>query len=210
MVLESSEQQKRGFRDFMKSNKKSLISLCVILVFIGFAFLWLDYSEKNKRIKISENFIEAKILLTKNNRSKSLEILNYIIMEKDKVYSPLSLFLIMDQGLEADAEIILSYFDKILSIRSLKNEDLNLLKLKKAIFISNTSNKEQDMLDLLNPIINSDSVWKFQSLKFLADYYFSLKQFKKAEQYYSLLLDSEDSNIDQNEIKRKMKLIKNG
>ncbi len=83
MVLESSEQQKRGFRDLMKSNKKSLISLCVILVFIGFAFLWLDYSEKNKRIKISENFIEAKIFLTKNNRSKSLEILNYIIMEKD-------------------------------------------------------------------------------------------------------------------------------
>ena len=210
MVLESSEQQKKGFRDLIKSNKKSIISLCVILVFIGVAFLWLDYSEKNKRIKISENFIQAKILLTEDNHSKSLAILKNIIMEKDKVYSPLSLFLIVDQGLEENTEIILSYFDKILSIRSLKNEDLNLLKLKKAIFISNTSNKEQDMLDLLNPIINSDSVWKFQSLKFLADYYFSLKQFKKAEQYYSLLLDSDDSNIDQNEIKRKMKLIKNG
>ena len=59
------------------------------------------------------------------------------------------------------------------------------------------------MLDLLNPIINSNSVWKFQSLKFLADYYFSLKQFKKAEQYYSLLLESGDDNIDQNEIKMK-------
>ena len=209
MVLESSEQQKRGFRDLIKSNKKSIISLCVILVFIGVAFLWLDYSEKNKRIKISENFIQAKILLTEDNHSKSLAILKNIIMEKDKVYSPLSLFLIVDQGLEENAEIILSYFDKVLSIRSLKNEDLNLLKLKKAIFISNTS-KEQDMLDLLNPIINSDSVWKFQSLKFLADYYFSLKQFKKAEQYYSILLDSNDNNIDQNEIKRKIKLIKNG
>ena len=209
MVLESSEQQKKGFRDLIKSNKKSIISLCVILVFIGVAFLWLDYSEKNKRIKISENFIQAKILLTEDNHSKSLAILKNIIMEKDKVYSPLSLFLIVDQGLEENTEIILSYFDKVLSIRSLKNEDLNLLKLKKAIFISNTS-KEQDMLDLLNPIINSDSVWKFQSLKFLADYYFSLKQFKKAEQYYSILLDSNDNNIDQNEIKRKIKLIKNG
>jgi len=209
MVLESSEQQKRGFRDLMKSNKKSLISLCVILVFIGFAFLWLDYSEKNKRIKISENFIEAKILLTENNLSKSTEILKDIIMQQDKVYSPLSLFLILDQNLEENKEIILGYFDKVLSIGSLKNEDLNLLRLKKAIFISNTS-KEQDMLDLLNPIINSNSVWKSQSLKFLADYYFSLKQFKKAEQYYSLLLDSGDDSINQNEIKRKMKLIKNG
>ena len=209
MNLESLEQQKRGFRDFVKSKKKSLIGLCVILIFFGATFLWLDYSGKNKRITISENFIEAKILLTENNRPKSLGILKDIIMQQDKVYSPLSLFLILDQDLEEDKEIILGYFNKVLSIGSLKNEDLNLLRLKKAIFISNTS-KEQDMLDLLNPIINSNSVWKFQSLKFLADYYFSLKQFKKAEQYYSLLLESGDDNIDQNEIKRKIKLIKNG
>jgi len=209
MNLESPEQKKRGFRDFIKSYKKSLISLCAVLFFLGITFLWLDYNGKNKRIKISENFIEAKILLTENKRSESLSTLKNIIMEKDRTYSPLSLFLIVDQDLEEDKEIILSYFDKILSIRSLKNEDLNLLRLKKAIFMSNTS-KEQDMLDLINPIINSDSVWKFQSLKFLADYYFSLKQFKKAEQYYSLLLESGDDSIDQNEIKRKIKLIKNG
>ena len=147
-------------------------------------------------------------MLTENNL-KSTEILKDIIMQQDKVYSPLSLFLILDQNLEENKEIILGYFDKVLSIGSLKNEDLNLLRLKKAIFISNTS-KEQDMLDLLNPIINSNSVWKSQSLKFLADYYFSLKQFKKAEQYYSLLLDSGDDSINQNEIKSKMKLIKNG
>ena len=84
-----------------------------------------------------------------------------------------------------------------------------MLRLKKAIYISNSA-KEQNMLDLLNPIINSISVWKLQSLKFLADYYFALKQFNKAEQYYSLLLDSDDDSINKNEIKRKMKLIKNG
>ena len=153
MNLESPEQKKRGFRDFIKSYKKSLISLCAVLFFLGITFLWLDYNGKNKRIKISENFIEAKILLTENKRSESLSTLKNIIMEKDRTYSPLSLFLIVDQDLEEDKEIILSYFDKILSIRSLKNEDLNLLRLKKAIFMSNTS-KEQDMLDLINPIIN--------------------------------------------------------
>ena len=52
MNLESSEQKKRGFRDFAESNKKSLISLCVIFVFLGAVFLWLDYSGKNKRVKI--------------------------------------------------------------------------------------------------------------------------------------------------------------
>ena len=209
MNLNSPEQQKKGFKEFITSNKKLLISLCAVFIFAGATFLWIDYSNKNKRIKISENFIEAKILLTEDNRPKSLEILKDIIRQHDKVYSPLSLFLILDEDLEENKEIILEYFDLVLSISSLKNEDLNLLRLKKAIFISNTS-KEQDMLDLLNPIINSNSVWRLQSLKFLADYYFSLKQFKKAEQYYLSLLDSDDDSINHNEIKRKIQLIKNG
>ena len=160
MNLNSPEQQKKGFREFITSNKKLLISLCAVFIFAGATFLWIDYSNKNKRIKISENFIEAKILLTEDNRPKYLEILKDIIRQHDKVYSPLSLFLILDEDLEENKEIILEYFDLVLSISSLKNEDLNLLRLKKAIFISNTS-KEQDMLDLLNPIINSNSVWRF-------------------------------------------------
>ena len=171
MSLESSEQRKRGVIDFLKSKKKSLISLCVIFIFLGVAFLWLDYSGKSKRIKISESFIEAKILLTENEHSKSLEILKDIIMQQDKVYSPLSLFLILDQDLEKDKRIIISYFDKVLSIGSLRKEDLNLLRLKKAIFISNSS-KEQDMLDLLNPIINSNSIWKPHAIMLLGDYFF--------------------------------------
>ncbi len=209
MNPENLKKEKIGFRDFLKSNLKLLVSLCLIIVFVGIFFLWLDYSEKNKRKKSSENFIEAKILLTENNHSKSLEILKNIIKTKDKTYSPLSLFLILDQNLEKDKELVLKYFNDVLLIRNLGKEDLNLLRLKKAIFVSNKS-KEKDMLDLLNPIINSDSVWKTQSLKFLGDYYFSLKEFKKAEQYYSILLDYKDSEIDLKEIKRKMKLIKNG
>ncbi len=208
MNLDTPIEKKEGFKVFLRSNLKLLIGLCAVLVFIGAIFLWLDYNGKNKRVKISENYVKAKILLTENNLFESLEILKNIIIKKDRTYSPLSLFLIIDKNLERDKEVILGYFDKVLSIGSLEKEDLNLLRLKKAIFISNTSS-EQDMLDLLNPIINSDSVWKSQSLKFLGDYYFSLKQFKKAEQYYSILLEYDDDNIDINEIKRKMKLIKN-
>ena len=121
----------------------------------------------------------------------------------------MSLFLIIDNNLEKNKEVIIQYFDELLSINALEDEDINLLRLKKAIYISNSS-KEQNMLDLLNPIINSNSVWKFQSLKFLGDYYFSLKQFKKAEQYYRILLETEDINIDKNEIERKVKIINNG
>ena len=206
MNLESSE--KKGFKDFLKSNIKLLVGLSVVLIGIGIFFAWLDHKEKQKRIEVSEYFIEAKIMLNQNNPSNSYEILKKIIDEKEKIYSPLSLFLIIDKNLEKDKKIISEYFDVILSIKDLEKEDSNLLKLKKAIFISNNSN-ESEILALLTPVINSESVWKIQSVKFLGDYYFSLKQFKKAEEYYSILLENGQSNIDIAEIERKMKLISN-
>ena len=201
--------KKKGFKDYFNTYKKTIIILSFILVLIGGIVLWFDNTQKNKRLKVSENFIEAKILLAQEENLKSLDYLKSIILQKDKVYSPLSLFLIIDNNLEKNKEIIIQYFDELLSINALEDEDINLLRLKKAIYISNSA-KEQNMLDLLNPIINSNSVWKFQSLKFLGDYYFSLKQFKKAEQYYRILLETEDNNIDKDEIERKVKIINNG
>ena len=201
--------KKKGFKDYFNTYKKTIIILSFILVLIGGIFLWFENTQKNKRLKVSENFIEAKILLAQEENLKSLDYLKSIILQKDKVYSPLSLFLIIDNNLEKNKEVIIQYFDELLSINALEDEDINLLRLKKAIYISNSA-KEQNMLDLLNPIINSNSVWKFQSLKFLGDYYFSLKQFKKAEQYYRILLETEDNNIDKNDIERKVKIINNG
>jgi hypothetical protein len=168
--------------------------------------LWFDHSNKSKREKISENFIQAKILLENQQNIKAHNILKNIIEKKDNIYSPLSLFLIIEKNLETDKATITNYFDEILDIGSIEKEDLNLLKLKKAIFISENS-KEEDMLELLNPIINSDSVWKIQSIKFLGDYYFSLKEFNKAKQYYLILISDNNIELDKNEIKRKLNII---
>ena len=80
--------------------------------------------------------------------------------------------------------------------------------LKKAIYISDIQ-EEQEMLKLLNPIIKSNSVWKIQSLRFLGDFYYSISQFKKAQQYYSILLEEEKNDISKAEINRKIDSIKN-
>ena len=129
------------------------------------------------------------------------------VYKKDNIYSPLALFLIIDKELEKDKKIIIRYFDEILSLKNFNKEDKNLIKLKKAIFISETGS-EKDILDLLNPIINSDSVWKVQSTKFLGDYYYSLKQYKKSKEYYLILLEEKDRDINYKQIRRKIDLIK--
>ncbi len=206
--MNTENLEKKKFIDLLRSNTKILSAILIILILTGSFFLWLDYSSKNQRVKISEEFISAKIFLNNKNLTSSLGILKKIINKKDKIYSPLSLFLIIDNDLESDKTLVLKYFDTVLSIGGQEKEDLNLLKLKKAYFISENS-KEKDLLDLLNPIINSKSVWRIQSIKFLGDYYFSLKEFKKAGQYYSILLAEENLNIDISEIERKMKIIKN-
>ena len=83
----------------------------------------------------------------------------------------------------------MGYFDKIIDNSNLQKEDLNLIKFKKAVNISDLKN-EQDILKLLNPIINSNSVWKNHVLKFLGDFYTSNNQSQKANQYYLLLSDN--------------------
>ena len=206
--MSSEISEKVKFIDLLKKNFKLLLSLLILLFVIIGILLWFDHSNKSKREKISEDFIQAKILLENQQNIKAHNVLKNIIEKKDNIYSPLSLFLIIEKNLETDKATITNYFDKILDIGSIEKEDLNLLRLKKAIFISENS-KEEDMLELLNPIINSDSVWKIQSIKFLGDYYFSLKQFNKAKQYYLILISDNNIRLDKNEIKRKLNIIGN-
>ena len=204
--MSSEISEKLKLIDLLKKNFKLLLSLLILLFVIISILLWFDHSNKSKREKISEDFIQAKILLENQRNIKAHNILKNIIEKKDNIYSPLSLFLIIEKNLEADKTTITNYFDEILDIGGIEKEDLNLLRLKKAIFISENS-KEEDMLELLNPIINSNSVWKIQSIKFLGDYYFSLKQFNKAKQYYLILISGNDIGLDKNEIKRKLNII---
>jgi hypothetical protein len=204
--MSSEISEKVKLIDLLKKNFKLLLSLLIILFVIISILLWFDHSNKRKREKISEDFIQAKILLENQQNIKAHNILKNIIEKKDNIYSPLSLFLIIEKNLEADKATITNYFDEILDTGGIEKEDLNLLRLKKAIFISENS-KEEDILELLNPIINSDSVWKIQSIKFLGDYYFSLKQFNKAKQYYLILISDNDIGLDKNEIKRKLNII---
>tara|TARA_B100001121_G_C18593546_1_gene575874 strand:- start:100 stop:717 length:618 start_codon:yes stop_codon:yes gene_type:complete len=200
--------QNKSLKNFFLSNKKILYLSIGLLFLIIIFFWWSDSSNKKERFKNSEDFISAKVLISKNDKRNSLEILKSLILKNDDVYSPLSLFLIIDNNLENNKEKILDYFDKILAIKSLKKEDLNLIRLKKAIYISENAN-EEDILNLLNPILNSDSVWRYKCLKLLGDYYFNNKKYNKAKQYYSDLLLLDDGSIDASDIKKKMKKIKN-
>ena len=98
----------------------------------------------------------------------------------------MSLYFIIDNNLEKDTLITVNFFDKILAINSIDKENLNLIKIKKAIFLFNTG-EEESILRTLNPVINSDSIWREMAIKLISDYFLSKNQIIKANEYIKLL-----------------------
>ena len=185
-----TENSQNTLLNFLKANIKIFLYIFGILTLVIAAIIWFTNNNKIKETKISDSFIKAQILIEKGKKNEAEKILSNLVLEKNSPYSSLSLFLIIENKLIVNKETIINYFDEVINNNSFKEEDLNLLRLKKAIYISDIS-MEQEILGLLNPIINSNSVWKNHALKFLGDFYYSNDQQLKAKQYYLILSENE-------------------
>jgi len=84
---------------------------------------------------------------------------------------------------------------------SLDKEIKNLIIYKKGLFNSDFST-ENDLLQILNPIINSESIWKSHSLYLIAEYFYSKNQKEKAKEFFNQILLLPNAN---NEIKLESK-----
>ena len=169
--LENKTNISTKFIDKIKSYKKIILSIVILLVIFSSSLFYLNFKAEKNLIIFSDKFNSAKILLKKRKKeNEAKEILNNLINEKNSFYSPLALFFIIENKLEKKTEIIIGSFDKILTINSIDKENINLIKLKKSIYLINLGD-EQKTLETLKPIINSDSVWRESALKILADYF---------------------------------------
>jgi predicted negative regulator of RcsB-dependent stress response len=183
-ILENNLQNK--IFNFIKKNFKKLIVISILLIILLFAYFFYVSLQKKSEIKLSENYTQATIQFNQKKTNKSKLLLENIIEKNHKFYSPLALYFIIDNNLESDSLKIISFFDKILKIRSIDKENLDLIKIKKAIFLFNLGN-EESIIKTLNPIINSDSVWRNMAIKLISDYFLSKDQKTKANEYIQLL-----------------------
>ena len=51
-------------------------------------------------------------------------------------------------------------------------------------------------MNILNPLINSKSVWKSHSLYLMAEYFYANNQKQKAKEFYNQIIVLENSNPD--------------
>ena len=114
-----------------------------------------------------------------------------IIKDKDRTYSPLAFYYLLDNNLITSQEEINTYFDIIINEIGLDNENKNLTIFKKGLFNSEFAN-ENELLNILNPVIKSDSIWKPHALYLVAEYYFSKNEKQKSKEFLEKLVSLEN------------------
>ena len=182
-------------KNFFVNNKNKIISSIIILIIIIVGVFSYDKYLVNKKKDISDSFNSIIINYSDKTKEKTTSSLIKIINKKDPTYSPLSLYFIIDNNLVSDQSKINSLFDILIKDTSLDSEINNLIIYKKALYNADNA-QESDLLNMLNPLINSKSVWKSHSLYLMAEYFYANNQKQKAKEFFNQIIALENSNLD--------------
>ena len=193
-IINSNTRQEK-VRNFFVNNKNKIISTIIILVIILVGAYSFDSYKTNKKKEISNKFNSTTLSHSDNTKELTIQNLVEIINEQDPTYSPLSLYFIIDNKLISNQSEINSYFDILIEKTSLDEEIKNLVIYKKALFNADQA-QESDLLNILNPLINSKSVWKSHALYLMAEYFYSKDQKQKSKEFFNQIANLEDANPD--------------
>ena len=182
-------------KDFFVKFKKHIIFLiCTIFLLIFAYFIYVDIQKKN-RVKISEKYNQATTEFYSGNKIEIEKELVEIIKLKDKTYSPLSLYFLLENGIITENDKINKFFDILIEETDLEKEIKNLIIYKKALFTSEFES-ENNIIKILNPIINSDSIWKSHALYLMAEFFYSKDEKQKSKEFFNQIIILENANED--------------
>ena len=182
-------------KNFIINNKKKLISLIIAFIILIISFYSYQIYLDKKREDISNRYNSAIIEYEAANKSKIIPILKDIINAKEATYSTLALYFIIDNDLINNKNEINSFFDILIDKTSLDIEIKNLIIYKKALFNADQVN-EIELLNILNPLLNSDSVWKSHALYLVAEFFYSTGEKQKSKDFFEKIVSTENSNTD--------------
>ena len=191
----NSNTRSEKVRNFFVNNKNKIISGIVILVVVLVGAYSFEKYQTNKKKEISNKFNSTTISYSEKTKDLTVKKLVEIINEQDPTYSPLALYFIIDNQLISNDSEINSYFDVLIDEISMDKEIKNLVIYKKALFNADTA-PESELLNMLNPLIKSESVWKSHALYLMAEYFYSKDQKQKSKEFFNQIVSLESSNSD--------------
>ena len=191
-IINTNTRNEKIKNFFIQNKKKIIAGLVVITILLISYFAFGEYQDK-KKIKISNTFNSITLNYSESNKEKTAKDLIQLVNEKNSTYSPLSLYFIIDNELINQKNTINELFDIIIDETPLDKEIKNLNIYKKALYNADDSN-ENELLNILNPLIKSESVWKSHALYLMAEFFYSKNEKQKSKEFFNQILNLENAN----------------
>jgi len=195
IAIIETNTRKEKIKIFFIKNKKILFFFISLAVFLLIGFFGYGEYVKKKKIEISDFYNSTIIYYSDQNKEKTTNKLIEIVYKKDPTYSPLSLYFIIDNQLIDDKPKINELFQVLIDETKLESEIKNLIIYKKALYNADQID-ENNLLEMLNPLINSESIWKSHALYILALYFYAKNEKQKSKEFFSKIINTINANQD--------------
>ena len=189
----STQTRIEKIKNFLIKKKKIIISLIVIFLLVLFGFFFYQEYKKRHRVSLANKYNMSIIEYKNGNKEKAIKQMKEIIEDKDRTYSPLAFYYLLDNELINSKQEINNYFDILINSVRLDRENKNLTIFKKGLFNSEFAN-EGEILNILNPIIKSESIWRPHALYLMAEFYLSKNEKQKSKEFFEQIISLEDIN----------------
>ena len=193
-IIDTNTRNEKIMNFFINNKKNLIIGFSIIFVII-IGLLSVNEMSKRSKIKLANQFNITTINFNIDDKQTTIDQLIKLINKNDSTYSPLALYFLIDNNLIDKKSELNALFDELINETTLDQEIKNLIIYKKALFNSDFFN-ENELLQMLNPIINSESIWKSHSLYLIAEYFYSKNQKQKAKEFFNKILILPNANND--------------
>ena len=191
-IIDSNTRNEK-IKKFFINYKKLLISIFALVFTLLISYFIFEEFNQKKKLKISDQYNQIVTEHSKDNKQITSNALVELVNKKDPTYSPLSLYFIIDNQLITEKSKVNKLFDIVIEDVSLQKEIKNLIIYKKALYNADDIG-ENELLKILNPIINSESVWKSHALYLIAEYFFHKGEKQKSIEFFNQIISLENAN----------------
>ncbi len=149
---------KETIKSFLNKNKLKIIFSIIIILITTITLIISKENKKKANVLISEKYIKAGLLLSKNENENAKKYYEEIVLSRNKFYSLLALNTLIEKDLINDKEKIINYFAKLKN--SNFSKDLtDLILIKEALYL--IKNEDLDFgKKILLKLIKEDSTLK--------------------------------------------------
>ena len=183
-------------KNFFINYKKQLITILAAIILGLFSFFFYEEFKSSKKEELTNKYNLAVTNFNADQKENIDIVFKEIIKAKDKTYSPLAFYFLLDNGMVNSKDEINSYFDILINEVGLDKEIKNLTIYKKGLYNSDFADENQ-LLNILNPVIKSKSIWKPHTLYLMAEYYLAKNQKQKSKEFFNqiVILENISSTI---------------